>query len=661
MTDRHRSRTRAIVLLASLLAAFAAIGVARLATPAIAAPIELFISEYVEGSSNNKAIELANGTGAPVTLTGAYDVQIFANGSPTATATIPLTGTVADGDVFVLARSSAVAAILAEADQTSTNFLWNGNDAVALRHDGATVDVIGQIGVDPGTEWGATDASTADNTIRRKAPVESGDPNGDDAFDPALEWDGFALDTFSGLGSHTIAGGGGGGGNRAPVALADTALLEEDDGEVAIDVLANDSDPDGDPFVIATATDPVNGTVSIAPGGAGLAYTPEVDFAGNDAFTYSISDGNGGVATASVTVVVEAANDDPDVEDDAASTSEDTSVTIDVLANDDDQEGDPLSVIAVGGALNGAVLVAGSGTAVAYEPDEDFNGTDTFEYVVGDGNGGEEAGEVTVTVTPVDDPPVARPDAATVPVGGSVVLDVLANDAAGPADESGQTLSVTSVTQPEHGGTAIVTEGPETGRVRYTPAPGYVGADAFSYVVSDGMETAVGNVGMTVRQPVSRPICSLTPTILGTLGDDVLTGTPGDDVIRARRGNDVIDGNGGRDVICGGPGADRITTGAGPDRIAAGSGPDVVVSGAGNDRVRGGFGADDLSTGDGGDSVAAGGGADVVAAGDGANAVAGGPGDDSLTAGGGNDRLDGGAGTDTCDADGGRNTLLRCE
>jgi predicted extracellular nuclease len=65
------------------------------AAPAAAAPAELFISEYVEGSSSNKAVELFNGTGGPVTLTGSYSVQLFANGSPTATATIPLTGAIA--------------------------------------------------------------------------------------------------------------------------------------------------------------------------------------------------------------------------------------------------------------------------------------------------------------------------------------------------------------------------------------------------------------------------------------------------------------------------------------------------------------------------------------------------------------------------------------
>src|SRR3970040_871109 len=88
--------------------------------PVRAAPTELFFSEYVEGSSNNKALEIFNGTGAPVNLTaGGYNVQMFFNGNPVATLTISLTGTVAAGDVFVLAHSSATAAIVAQADQTN--------------------------------------------------------------------------------------------------------------------------------------------------------------------------------------------------------------------------------------------------------------------------------------------------------------------------------------------------------------------------------------------------------------------------------------------------------------------------------------------------------------------------------------------------------------
>ncbi len=174
-----------------------------------AATSELFFSEYIEGSSNNKALEIFNGTSLPVNLgVGGYNVQMYFNGSATAGATINLTGTVAVGDVFVLAQASANATILAQADQTSSASWYNGDDAVVLRKGTTIIDVIGQIGFDPGTEWGSGLTSTADNTLRRNPSVCAGDPDGSNVFDPLIEWTGFATDTFDGLGSHTSNCGG---------------------------------------------------------------------------------------------------------------------------------------------------------------------------------------------------------------------------------------------------------------------------------------------------------------------------------------------------------------------------------------------------------------------------------------------------------------------
>ena len=121
------------------------------AATAAAQSTELFFSEYIEGASNNKALEIFNGTGADINLAG-YSVQMFFNGSTSAGLTINLTGTVANGDVYVLAQSAANAAILAQADQTNGSGWFNGDDAVVLRKGTTILDVIGQIGVDPGTE-----------------------------------------------------------------------------------------------------------------------------------------------------------------------------------------------------------------------------------------------------------------------------------------------------------------------------------------------------------------------------------------------------------------------------------------------------------------------------------------------------------------------------
>jgi len=167
-------------------------------------PTEIFLSEYIEGSSNNKALEIFDGTGTPIDLaTGGYSVRMFFNGNNVSTLRIDLTGTIASGDVYVVAQALANGTILAQADQTNGSGWFNGDDAVALFRGETMVDVIGQIGVDPGTEWGSGLTSTADNTLRRKSTIEAGDAAGSDAFDPSVEWDGFAIDTFDGLGAHS--------------------------------------------------------------------------------------------------------------------------------------------------------------------------------------------------------------------------------------------------------------------------------------------------------------------------------------------------------------------------------------------------------------------------------------------------------------------------
>jgi predicted extracellular nuclease len=183
---------------------------------------DLIISEYIEGTSNNKALEIANLTANPIDLAASgYSIKMYFNGNTAAGTTINLSGTVAAGDVHVLANSSASPAVLALADQTSGASFYNGDDAIVLEKAGAVIDSLGVIGTDPGAEWGSGLTSTADNTLRRNADVCAGDTNTADAFDPALQWTGFATDTFDGLGAHTAdcepgTGGGDGGDGGDP-------------------------------------------------------------------------------------------------------------------------------------------------------------------------------------------------------------------------------------------------------------------------------------------------------------------------------------------------------------------------------------------------------------------------------------------------------------
>lgn len=169
-------------------------------------PTELFFSEYIEGSNNNKALEIYNGTGAAVDLSN-YQILYFNNGSPTPTITYPLTGTVLAGDVFVLTTDTADAILIAAADVVlayPSVVHFNGDDALALQKITplTTLDVIGQIGNDPGTYWGTEPITTAEHTLTRMDSICEGDPDGSDPFDPALEWNGFAQNDYSFIGFH---------------------------------------------------------------------------------------------------------------------------------------------------------------------------------------------------------------------------------------------------------------------------------------------------------------------------------------------------------------------------------------------------------------------------------------------------------------------------
>jgi len=204
---------------------------------------ELFISKYIEGSSFNKAIELYNPTTQPIDLAaGSYSLELYSNGSATANNSLNLVGTIAPGATFILVHGNASPTLLALADVTN-NFVinFNGDDAIVLKKNGAVIDVIGQVGFDPGTEWGTGLISTQDNTLRRRSNITMGDPNPNDAFDPSLEWEGFAIDTFDGLASHTIDD-----------TIAPTVTLEQTTGQ---------TDPTAETTVRFTATfsEPVTG------------------------------------------------------------------------------------------------------------------------------------------------------------------------------------------------------------------------------------------------------------------------------------------------------------------------------------------------------------------------------------------------------------------
>jgi hypothetical protein len=281
--------------------------------------------------------------------------------------------------------------------------------------------------------------------------------------------------------------------NDPPVANDDTASVVEDD-SVTVNVLGNDSDADNDTLTVTAVTQGAHGTVTLNP----VTYTPSPNFFGTDSFTYTIADGNGGMDTATVTVTIAPSNDNLTANDDSATVAEDGSVTVTVLGNDSDPENDVLSVQSVTQGTNGSVAIVGS--QVTYTPNANFHGADSFTYTASDGNGGTDSATVTITVTPVNDAPVAGDDTASVVEDGSVAITVLGND----ADVDDDLLSVTSVTQGTHG--TVVINGDDT--VTYTPAADYNGSDSFTYTVSDGESDDTATVTVTVGAANDAPIAS---------------------------------------------------------------------------------------------------------------------------------------------------------
>jgi len=167
---------------------------------------EIFISEYIEGGSYNKALELYNPASTEVNLLSSnYQLGRYTNGSTEPTL-FALDGVISAQSTYVIAHTSAASAILTAANQLTANIAHNGDDAYVLFKDGVVIDSIGRVGEDPGSEWGSGSESTKDNTLVRKASITQGDTVIDDEFSPAVEWNGFAKDTFDYIGTHDANG-----------------------------------------------------------------------------------------------------------------------------------------------------------------------------------------------------------------------------------------------------------------------------------------------------------------------------------------------------------------------------------------------------------------------------------------------------------------------
>lgn len=287
--------------------------------------------------------------------------------------------------------------------------------------------------------------------------------------------------------------------NYFPVAQPDSATTSRGT-PVSIDVLANDSDPDGQPLLLSAVTQPAHGTAAIQ--GAVVLYTPEPDFTGMDSFTYTVTDPEGGSATATVTVNVEAppaTNLPPLARNDQATGQAGVTLEIDVLANDVDPDGDVLTLVAAGPAANGITAIVDG--RIVYTPLPGFSGSDMFTYTVEDGRGGTATAVVQVIVLPdaagTNRPPLAGNDFAVTTAGMPVTIPVLDND----YDPDGDPLELVSAGSPANG--SVVLAG---NAVIYTPQTGFTGTDSFNYSVIDPHGGyAVATVTVRVDQTANNP------------------------------------------------------------------------------------------------------------------------------------------------------------
>ena len=257
-----------------------------------------------------------------------------------------------------------------------------------------------------------------------------------------------------------------------------------------LDVLANDADANGDALTVTAVSLPSSGTATITA--AGVAYQAGLTFNLADEFTYTISDGRGGTATAIVRIAGPAVNAAPVANEDSGTVVAGGSVVLDVLANDADADGDAVLLISVGAATHGVTEVEGS--MVRYTPSAAFIGREVFSYSISDGRQ-TSTGMVAISVTPANQEPVAHPDVVSILADDVAVIAVLAND----TDADGDAVSLTNVGAATHGRTAVVGS-----QATYTPDDGFAGDDSFFYRIADGRGGgATGVVTVTVRPLVT--------------------------------------------------------------------------------------------------------------------------------------------------------------
>lgn len=508
-----------------------------------------------------------------VTVTPVNDAPDAVNDSATTDENIPVTVTVKDNDSDIdgdtltvsLASNPSSGSAIVNSNGTITytpNTGFKGSDSFTYRvNDGkggtdtATVSITVTMQNDPPTANDDSASTPEDIGVNISVLDNDSDPDGDTLsitgftqpahgsvtnngngtlrYVPSANWNGSDAFTYS------ISDGNGGSAtatvsvtvtpvNDLPDAANDTATTAQDT-QVTIAVKNNDSDIDGDFLTVGIAASPSNGT-AIVNGNGTITYTPNTGFSGSDSFVYWVNDGHGGTDTATVNVTVSSGNHAPDAVNDTATTTQEVSVTVAVLNNDSDPDGDTLSVRLWNGPGNGSAIVNGNGT-ITYTPNAGFSGTDTFTYLLDDGRAGTDTATVSVTVnasTPDNtvgfetDP--WNPTQRALVIRGTANRDVIYLQP--KADKRQVNVIFNSVSR------------------------GKFWVSQFSRIIVDGK-------GGDDRLEISTGVTK-SAELRGGQGNDILLGGGGNDLLLGGDGNDRLEGRYGVDVLIGGKQADQL-------------------------------------------------------------------------------------------------------
>ena len=376
--------------------------------------------------------------------------------------------------------------------------------------------------------------------------------------------------------------------NEAPVATNDsfTTAFET---AIPIDILANDSDADGDALSIVKINWTGPNLFNLNADATAATFTPDPGFVGDQTFTYEITDGKGGTATATGVITVLPPNDPPNAVDDVLTVDEDTQVKIMILDNDTDPDGDPIRLSAVDFSDPNIFSATAnfSQNFISFTPDANFTGDIVVGYTITDDKGGFDMATVTVTYTPVNDKPVAMDDGFALDEDTTLSGDVSLND----SDVDGDALTYALVSGPALGQLTFNGDGTfsytATDDVFDLATPGDVIQTSFIYEASDpslAKDTATVTLDVTILDEGQVIVGGKKQReIVGTDGEDTITGGNGKTVVKAGKGADIVNGGNGNDRLFGEEGVDTLNGGNGADLLRGGLGNDILTGGRGPD------------------------------------------------------------------------------